>query len=79
MSVHDKLAASGVSRRDMLRIGAGGVGFSLFGGIGPVPAVFGKAIEATAASASGRILVVFEWFGGNDGLNTIVPYGDATY
>ena len=79
MSVHDKLAASGVSRRDMLRIGAGGVGFSLFGGIGPVPAVFGKAIEATAASASGRILVVFEWFGGNDGLNTIVPYGDAAY
>jgi len=79
MSVHDKLAASGVSRRDMLRIGAGGVGFSLFGGIGPVPAVFGKAIEATAASASGKILVVFEWFGGNDGLNTIVPYGDAAY
>jgi uncharacterized protein (DUF1501 family) len=79
MSAHDKLAASGVSRRDMLRIGAGGVGFSLFGGIGPVPAVFGKAIEATAASASGKILVVFEWFGGNDGLNTIVPYGDAAY
>jgi len=79
MSVHDKLAASGVSRRDMLRIGAGGVGFSLFGGIGPVPAVFGKAIEATAANASGKILVVFEWFGGNDGLNTIVPYGDAAY
>jgi uncharacterized protein (DUF1501 family) len=79
MSAHDKLAASGVSRRDMLRIGAGGVGFSLFGGIGPVPAVFGKATEATAASASGKILVVFEWFGGNDGLNTIVPYGDAAY
>jgi hypothetical protein len=23
--------------------------------------------------------VVFEWFGGNDGLNTIVPYGDPMY
>ena len=23
--------------------------------------------------------MVFEWFGGNDGLNTIVPYGDAMY
>ena len=79
MSTHDKLAGCGVSRRDMLRIGAGGVGFSLFGGIGPVPAVFGKASEAAAASASGKILVVFEWFGGNDGLNTIVPYGDAMY
>src|SRR5437868_8452493 len=79
MSTHDKLAGCGVSRRDMLRIGAGGVGFSVFGGIGPVPAVFGRASEATAASTSGKILVVFEWFGGNDGLNTIVPYGDALY
>ena len=32
-----------------------------------------------ASSRSSRILVVFEWFGGNDGLNTIVPYGDASY
>jgi len=79
MSTHDKLAGCGVSRRDMLRIGAGGVGFSVFGGIGPVPAVFGRASEATAASTSGKILVVFEWFGGNDGLNTIVPYGDSMY
>ena len=23
--------------------------------------------------------MVFEWFGGNDGLNTIVPYGDPMY
>ena len=60
MSTHDKLAGCGVSRRDMLRIGAGGVGFSVFGGIGPVPAVFGRASEATAASTSGKILVVFE-------------------
>ena len=32
-----------------------------------------------AQALSSRILVVFEWFGGNDGLNTIVPYGDALY
>src|SRR5262245_23139619 len=70
---------SGVSRRDMMRIGAGGLGFGLFGGLGPVPFVFSKASEAAAANDSGKILVVFEWFGGNDGLNTIVPYGDATY
>src|SRR5438046_2847592 len=53
MSTHDKLAGCGVSRRDMLRIGAGGGGFSVFGGIGPVPAVFGRASEATAASPAG--------------------------
>jgi uncharacterized protein (DUF1501 family) len=34
---------------------------------------------AAAAADSGKILVVFEWFGGNDGLNTIVPYGDPMY
>jgi len=79
MSIHDKVAGCAVSRRDMLRLGAGGLGFSVFGGIGPVPAVFGKASEAAAADTSGKILVVFEWFGGNDGLNTIVPYGDSMY
>jgi uncharacterized protein (DUF1501 family) len=74
-----KLKESGISRRDMIRLGAGGLGFGLFGGIGPVPYVFSRASEVAAASDSGKILVVFEWFGGNDGLNTIVPYGDATY
>jgi uncharacterized protein (DUF1501 family) len=75
----DTLRDCGISRRDMIRIGAGGVGFGLFGGIGPVPYIFGKASEVSAAANTGKILVVFEWFGGNDGLNTIVPYGDAHY
>ena len=79
MAKRNKLSASGVSRRDMLRIGAGGLGFGLFGGIGPVPYVFSRASEVAAQTLSNKILVVFEWFGGNDGLNTIVPYGDATY
>ena len=70
---------SGVSRREVMRLGAGGLGFSLFGGIGPVPLVLSQASRAAVGTTSGRILVVFEWFGGNDGLNTIVPYGDAAY
>jgi uncharacterized protein (DUF1501 family) len=70
---------SGVSRRDMMRLGAGGLGFGLFGGVGPVPFVFSQASRAASATLSNKILVVFEWFGGNDGLNTIVPYGDAMY
>ena len=70
---------SGVSRREVMRLGAGGLGFGLFGGIGPVPRLLSQASRAAASSTSGRILVVFEWFGGNDGLNTIVPYGDAAY
>src|SRR5213593_2440843 len=73
------LSGSGVTRRDMIRMGAGGLGFGLLGGLGPVPRVFGEASLQAAARDSSKILVVFEWFGGNDGLNTIVPYGDAMY
>ena len=67
---------SGVSRRQALKIGARGIALGLLGGgIGPVPPLFGAAAEAVAATA-GKILVVFEWFGGYDGLSTFVPYGD---
>lgn len=41
-------------------------------------ALAGAPLRARAA-ADERILVVFELSGGNDGLNTIVPYGDDTY
>src|SRR5688500_4641683 len=79
MTTKNPLGASGVSRRDLLRLGAGGVGFGLLGGVGPVPNVFAQASRSVAANPTGKILVVFEWFGGNDGLNTIVPYGDPLY
>jgi len=79
MSTKNPLIDSGISRRDMIRIGAGGMGFNLLGGIGPVPYLLGQASRAAAATTSGKILVVFEWFGGNDGLNTIVPHGDPNY
>jgi uncharacterized protein (DUF1501 family) len=74
-----ELCNSGVSRRDLLRLGAGGLGLGLLGGVGPVPAVFAQASRSVAASQSAKILVVFEWFGGNDGLNTVVPHGDPLY
>ena len=77
--ISSKLRECGVSRRDMIRIGAGGIGFGLFGGLGPVPYIFSQASAVAAAADPRKILVVFEWFGGNDGLNTIVPYGDPTY
>src|SRR5262245_63138556 len=79
MTTKNPLSETGISRRDLLRLGAAGLGFSLFGGIGHVPPVFSQASSSVAAKQSGKILVVFEWFGGNDGLNTIVPYGDRLY
>ena len=60
MTTKTRLSACGVSRRDMLRIGAGGLGFGLFGGIGPVPYLFSRASEVAAQTASNKILVVFE-------------------
>jgi len=68
--------ASGVSRREALKIGARGVALGLAGrGISALPPLFGATSEAVAATP-GKILVVFEWFGGYDGLSTFVPYGD---
>ena len=79
MTIKNPLSSCGVSRRDLLRIGASGLGLGLYGGLGPVPYVLAQASRASASATSGKILVVFEWFGGNDGLNTIVPYGDPMY
>ncbi len=79
MPTKDPFGDSGLSRRDLLRLGAGGIGFGLAGGLGAAPPALAQASKSVAASPNGRILVVFEWFGGNDGLNTIVPYGDPLY
>lgn len=48
---------------------------------GALAAPFAAWTPARAAEAAGRgkILVVLEMSGGNDGLNTVVPYADDTY
>jgi uncharacterized protein (DUF1501 family) len=62
------------SRREILRAGLAGMC------AGAMPAVFSRAAAATADAANGnRILVVLELSGGNDGLNTLVPYADDAY
>jgi len=71
-----RLNDSGVSRRDIMRLGAGGLGFGLFGGLGPVPRVLKQASLEAAGAQTGKILVVFEWFGGkapctNNGTNSL--------
>jgi uncharacterized protein (DUF1501 family) len=47
--------------------------------VAPRGALAATATAAAAAAADRRILVVFEMSGGNDGLNTVVPYADDTY
>ncbi|MCW5626841.1 MAG: DUF1501 domain-containing protein [Burkholderiales bacterium] len=62
-------------RRTLLAGAMAGLGTS-----GMVPGLFNQIAHAAAeAEANDRILVVFELSGGNDGLNTVVPYADDTY
>lgn len=65
-------------RRTVLRAGLCGLGV---GAALRTPPLFAQAASrlAAEAAADGRILVVLELSGGNDGLNTLVPYGDDAY
>src|SRR3954466_4255056 len=76
-------AGCSCSRRDFLVRGLYGVGV----GAG-LPLILSRTSAALAAQAlqgtsvekhPERILVVVELSGGNHGLNTVVPYGDAAY
>ena len=70
------------SRREMLRAGLFGIGVR-----SALPAIFGHtslAIAAQAFQGGGeahpeRILVVVELTGGNDGLDTVIPYSNDDY
>ena len=44
-----------------------------------VPTMLCEAAHAAPAQADGKVLVVIQLDGGNDGLNTAVPYGDDGY
>lgn len=77
------MAGCSCSRRDFLVRGLYGIGV----GAG-LPFILQRTSAALAAQAlagtsvethPNRILVVIELSGGNDGLNTVVPFGDAAY
>ena len=62
---------------------AGGFGLAVLGGT--MPAVFAPTARAAALPAVGdsidpdNVLLVVQMGGGNDGLNTVVPYSDDAY
>src|SRR5215510_7874533 len=67
------------TRRELLRGALGGLGLQATRGLG-LPLLFAQAALANAEPRDpNRILVIFELSGGNDGLNTVVPYADDTY
>src|SRR5712692_7163471 len=75
----NRFSFSNSSRRDLLRAGACGVCVAA-GAARPIP-LFAQAAATLAAQgkSDGKILVVLELSGGNDGLNTLVPFGDDAY
>ncbi len=77
---NDEYFGHRLSRRSLLGAGLAGIGLKGARLLG-VPLAFGQVAQAMAADAASndRILVVLELSGGNDGLNTLVPYGDDAY
>ena len=69
-----------IKRREILRKGMAGLGVVGLGGAILKPSALSRVAEAAAlAEANGKILVILELSGGNDGLNTVVPYADDAY
>jgi uncharacterized protein (DUF1501 family) len=67
------------SRRQFIRQSVGA-----FAGFLAIDSIFARAARAAGAvtmpgSAATRVLLVVNLQGGNDGLNTVVPYGDPAY
>ncbi len=67
------------SRRDFLKSMVGATSFLSLAPV--VPAFLQRAAAAAESSASSRdtVLVVLQLSGGNDGLNTVVPFEDDVY
>jgi uncharacterized protein (DUF1501 family) len=67
-----------ISRRDFLGRTAAGVSFLSLSGA--MPRLFAEAANAArAADRSDHVLVVVELAGGNDGLNTVIPFENDLY
>ncbi|MFH1497488.1 MAG: DUF1501 domain-containing protein [Verrucomicrobiota bacterium] len=67
------------TRREFLRMGGAGIGLLAFSRFAPSFLVQSTLGAAPSPEKDRTILVLIQLAGGNDGLNTIVPYEDADY
>ena len=68
------MSAHHLNRRELLRTGVLGVG-----ALSLAPGLLSAEVLRTRSEGSGNVLVVIQLNGGNDGLNTIVPFGMDEY
>jgi uncharacterized protein (DUF1501 family) len=67
------------TRREFLRRGAQGIGLLAFSRFAPQFLVQSTLSGAPAPERDRRILVLVQLAGGNDGLNTVIPFSDPAY
>ncbi|HLZ07754.1 MAG TPA: hypothetical protein VKT80_04140, partial [Chloroflexota bacterium] len=71
-----------LTRRDFMRSGLAVVSVGAF-----MPTIFSRAIAAaaydrpisSAGATNAKTLIIIQLAGGNDGLNTVIPYADSRY
>jgi uncharacterized protein (DUF1501 family) len=67
------------TRREFLKLGTRGIGLLAFSRVAPSFLVESVAADAPVAEKDRTILVLVQLAGGNDGLNTVVPYANPRY
>ena len=67
-----------LTRREFIR-GAGGLGFLAFSGVAPAFLARSAMAQTPAPERDRSILVIVQLAGGNDGLNTVIPFTDDRY
>ncbi len=77
--MHNEHTPLPVTRRDFLRASGGALGFLAFSGFAPSLLAQSALKQLPKAEKDRTILVLVQLAGGNDGLNTIVPFADDNY
>jgi uncharacterized protein (DUF1501 family) len=67
-----------LTRREFIR-GAGGLGFLAFSGVAPAFLARSAMAQTPAPERDRSILVIIQLAGGNDGLNTVIPFSNDRY
>lgn len=77
--MHNSLINQPSTRREFMKTGAKGIGLIAFSQFAPAFLTRSVAAELPNAERDRSILVMIQLAGGNDGLNTLVPYTDDNY